>query len=186
MPELRDQPQSALGSAYELRREFGGGGMSRVFLARESALGRDVVVKVVHPELASGVNIDRFKREIQLAAQLQAADTAYDGAPISWATCIAPRLARPYDLAGRPDDATREFENYLNSTYARRGATADPQFLAGSYKRLAELYEAKGDRAKAGANYAKFIDLWKNADPEMQPKVQEAKRRLARLGAEGR
>ena len=118
--------------------------------------------------------------------EFQAADTAYDGAPISCATCVAPRLARAYDLAGRPDDAIREFENYLNSTYARRGTTSDPQFLAGSYKRLAELYEAKGERAKAATNYAKFIELWKNADPELQPKVQEAKRRLARLGAEGR
>lgn len=113
------------------------------------------------------------------------ADTPPRGPPVR-RPLLLPRLARAYDLAGRPDDAIREFENYLNSTDARRGATADPQFLAGSYKRLAELYEAKGDRAKAGANYAKFIDLWKNADPEMQPKVQEAKRRLARLGAEGR
>jgi serine/threonine-protein kinase len=45
--------------------------MSRVFLALETALGRKVVVKVLLPELAAGVNVDRFRREIQLAAQLQ-------------------------------------------------------------------------------------------------------------------
>src|SRR5687768_13278727 len=44
--------------------------MSRVFLARERALDRQVVLKVLHPEL-SGVNVDRFRREIQLLAQLQ-------------------------------------------------------------------------------------------------------------------
>src|SRR5687768_1653481 len=44
--------------------------MSRVFLARERALDRQVVVKVLHPEL-SGVNVDRFRREIQVVAQLQ-------------------------------------------------------------------------------------------------------------------
>src|SRR5688572_11582053 len=44
--------------------------MSRVFLARERALDRQVVVKVLHPEL-SGVNVERFRREIQVAAQLQ-------------------------------------------------------------------------------------------------------------------
>jgi hypothetical protein len=27
-----------------------------------------------------------------------------------------------------------------------------------------------------------FVDLWKNADPELQPKVTEVKQRLARLG----
>lgn len=68
---LFDQLQTSLGSAYRLERELGGGGMSRVFLAHESALGRKVVVKVLHPELAAGVSIDRFRREIQLAAQLQ-------------------------------------------------------------------------------------------------------------------
>lgn len=45
--------------------------MSRVFLALETALGRRVVVKVLLPELAAGVSVDRFRREIQLAAQLQ-------------------------------------------------------------------------------------------------------------------
>jgi serine/threonine-protein kinase len=45
--------------------------MSRVFLALERVLDRKVVVKVLLPELAAGVNVDRFRREIQLAAQLQ-------------------------------------------------------------------------------------------------------------------
>jgi serine/threonine protein kinase len=60
-----------LGDAYVLERELGGGGMSRVFLAFERALGRKVVVKVILPELAAGVSVERFRREIQLAAQLQ-------------------------------------------------------------------------------------------------------------------
>ena len=68
---LRDQLQTALGSAFVLDRELGGGGMSHVFLAHEQALGRQVVVKVLLPELTAGVNLDRFRREIQLAAQLQ-------------------------------------------------------------------------------------------------------------------
>jgi tRNA A-37 threonylcarbamoyl transferase component Bud32 len=68
---LFDQLQTSLGTAYRLERELGGGGMSRVFLAHDAALGRKVVVKVLHPELAAGVSIDRFRREIQLAAQLQ-------------------------------------------------------------------------------------------------------------------
>src|SRR5688500_18962717 len=45
--------------------------MSRVFVADETALGRKVVIKVLPPELAAGVNVDRFKREIQVAARLQ-------------------------------------------------------------------------------------------------------------------
>ena len=48
--QLREQLQQTLGEAYRLERELGGGGMSRVFLAVETALGRNVVVKVLLPE----------------------------------------------------------------------------------------------------------------------------------------
>jgi serine/threonine protein kinase len=68
---LQEQLQLALGETYLLERELGGGGMSRVFVANERALGRKVVVKVLLPELAATVNIERFRREILLAAQLQ-------------------------------------------------------------------------------------------------------------------
>src|SRR5688500_2116378 len=71
MSTFQERLQAALAPAYTLERELLGGGMSHVYLATESALGRQVVVKVLPPELAAGVNRDRFRREIQLAAQLQ-------------------------------------------------------------------------------------------------------------------
>ena len=69
--DLRERLQAALGNAYTLERELGGGGMSRAFIADETAFGRKVVVKVLPPDLAAGVSVDRFKREIQVAARLQ-------------------------------------------------------------------------------------------------------------------
>ena len=63
--------EAALSPAYTIERELLGGGMSHVYLATERALGRSVVVKVLPPELAAGVNRERFRREIHLAAQLQ-------------------------------------------------------------------------------------------------------------------
>ena len=69
-PALLDQLRSALDSSYEIERELRGG-MSRVFVATERALGRRVVIKVLPPELTAGVNRDRFRREIQFAARLQ-------------------------------------------------------------------------------------------------------------------
>lgn len=45
--------------------------MSRVYLARDRRLGRRIVVKLLAPELASGVSADRFEQEIRLAAGLQ-------------------------------------------------------------------------------------------------------------------
>src|SRR5262245_9591295 len=44
--------------------------MSRVFLARDLALDRQVVLKILPPDLGPDVNLDRFRREIQLAASL--------------------------------------------------------------------------------------------------------------------
>jgi eukaryotic-like serine/threonine-protein kinase len=67
---LLDNLTRALGEAYTIERELTGGGMSRVFVAREHALGREVVIKVLPPELSAGINRERFRREVQLAARL--------------------------------------------------------------------------------------------------------------------
>jgi serine/threonine-protein kinase len=68
---FHDNLQAALGPGYTVGRELGGGGMSRVFVAREVALDRDVVVKVLSPALAQEFSVERFTREIRLAAALQ-------------------------------------------------------------------------------------------------------------------
>src|SRR5215204_1753515 len=68
---LRQQLQDALGAEYRITRELGGGGMSRVFVACEEALQREVVVKVLPPERLAGVNSLRFFREVLLSARLQ-------------------------------------------------------------------------------------------------------------------
>ena len=65
---------AALADRYRIERELGGGGMSQVFLAEETSLGRQVVIKVVAPELAEGLSAERFAREMKLAARLQQAN----------------------------------------------------------------------------------------------------------------
>jgi serine/threonine-protein kinase len=72
--DLRDQLQATLGDTYTVERELGGGGMSRVFVAEEHALGRKVVVKVLSSDLAAGISGERFGREIRVAARLQQAN----------------------------------------------------------------------------------------------------------------
>ena len=74
MTDLRSQLQSTFGAAYTIERELGGGGMSRVFVAVEQSLGRPVVVKVLPSETAGAVSVERFRREIRLAASLQQAN----------------------------------------------------------------------------------------------------------------
>ena len=61
----------------------------------------------------------------------------------------------------------------------------DAEHLSPTYKRLGELYEAKGDKAKAVGYSQKFAELWKNADAELQPQVRAVKDKLARLQKQG-
>ena len=68
---LPDALQAKLGPAFQVERELAGGGMSRVFLAHEVALKRDVVVKVLPPDLLTTASLARFRREIEVTAQLQ-------------------------------------------------------------------------------------------------------------------
>ncbi|HMA19495.1 MAG TPA: serine/threonine-protein kinase [Gemmatimonadaceae bacterium] len=71
MSTFEENLRQALSPAYDLERELTGAGMSRVFVATDKSLGRRVVIKVLPPELTAGVNRERFRREIQVAAQLQ-------------------------------------------------------------------------------------------------------------------
>ncbi len=66
-----DHIDQLLGAEYTIERELGGGGMSRVFVANDNRLGRKIVVKTLAPELAGGVNAERFSREVATAARLQ-------------------------------------------------------------------------------------------------------------------
>ena len=69
--DLLNQLMVSLGPGYRIDRELGGGGMSRVFLAEELALGRRVVVKVLPSEFASTEGAERFQRETRVVASLQ-------------------------------------------------------------------------------------------------------------------
>jgi len=96
--------------------------------------------------------------------------------------CMLPTLGIAYDAGQQPDSAIAVFTRYIESPALLNRVGSSQFFLAGSYKRLGELWEAKGNREKAAHYYALFIDLWKNADADLQPKVAEVRRRLARLG----
>jgi serine/threonine protein kinase len=240
--ELRSQLETALGGAYRIERELGGGGMSRVFVATEMALGRSVVVKVLPPDFAGELNADRFRREVLVAAQLQhphivpllsagdAGGVPYLTMPFVAGESLRARLNREGELPvrdavkilrdvasalayahrhgvvhrdikpdnvllqtdpgsthigdalGNADSTIAIFERYIAATEPDR-SFQDRHYLAGALKRLGELYEARGDRERAASRYARFVELWKDADPELQPTVTEVRRRLRTLNA---
>jgi tetratricopeptide (TPR) repeat protein len=117
--------------------------------------------------------LDEFRR----------ADIGFDGAPPNECTpCLSFDLARAYDAAGKADSAAMMFERYLSTPFAfKADVEMDPMRLPAIRERLGQLYETLGDTAKAIDNDRAFVELWKNADPELQPRVADAKRRLARL-----
>jgi tetratricopeptide (TPR) repeat protein len=120
------------------------------------------------------------ERNYEAAVRDFRAADAPDGVPLPSTIFRDALLGRAFDLAGKRDSAIAALERYVSTPYTGRWWW-DANYLAGSEKRLAELYEAKGDRAKAIHYYQMFVDLWQHADPELQPHVVEVKKRLARL-----
>ena len=66
-----DRLTAALADRYRLDRELGAGGMATVYLARDLKHDRDVAIKVLKPELAVAIGVDRFLAEIKTTANLQ-------------------------------------------------------------------------------------------------------------------
>ncbi len=160
MEELSGRLQAALGAAYRVERELGGGGMSRVFLAEETRLARRVVVKVLPPELAAEISVDRFNREIQLSASLQhphivpllaaggSADVLYYTMPFVEGEALRTRLARDGALPVR--DAVRILKDVADAlayAHARgivhRDIKPDNVLLSGNHAVVADFGVAK-------------------------------------------
>jgi tRNA A-37 threonylcarbamoyl transferase component Bud32/tetratricopeptide (TPR) repeat protein len=118
---------------------------------------------------------------LEAVREIWKADSLPDGPSGACASCVYADLGRAYDLADMPDSAIRYWERHIETPFGGKDGQ-DASVLAGIHKRLGELYEAKGDAARAASHYSAFLSLWKNADPELQPKVAEVKRRLARVG----
>lgn len=82
-------------------------------------------------------------------------------------------LGQIYLDLGQPRDAIRWFNTFVS--------------ISGAYWPLAHLYigqayEQLGDIQRARRAYVSFLDMWGDADPEIQPIVDEARDALKRLG----
>jgi serine/threonine-protein kinase len=70
MTDQLEHLKSALADRYAIERELGSGGMATVYLAEDVKHRRQVAIKVLRPELAASLGVERFMREIEIAAQL--------------------------------------------------------------------------------------------------------------------
>jgi tetratricopeptide (TPR) repeat protein/tRNA A-37 threonylcarbamoyl transferase component Bud32 len=176
MAELSDRLHAALGDNYRILRELGGGGMSRVFLAEEVRLGRRVVIKVLPPDMAAGVNAERFEREIQLAASLQHphivqlltaganADLAYYVMPFIDGESLRAKLAREGALP--MGEVLRILHNVVdalayshNHGVVHRDIKPDNVMLSGKHALVTDFGVAKAVSASSGDGHTNLTSL---------------------------
>jgi tetratricopeptide (TPR) repeat protein len=93
--------------------------------------------------------------------------------------CSLPDIAMSHDLAGRPDSAMAALTRFVEARAIPIATKAS--WLAYSLRRLGELHDAKGNVDQAISFYAQFVELWKNADAELQPQVTKARDRMREL-----
>jgi tetratricopeptide (TPR) repeat protein len=95
--------------------------------------------------------------------------------------CGIAGMARAYDALGVVDSAIALYERYVATPDIDR-LSDDAESLARTYRRLGDLYTLREDRTKAREYYTRFVELWKDADRDLQGQVAHVRRRLARLG----
>ena len=166
---------------------------ARAILAEYDRDARDTAYRRLHQpalhealaEIALAEN-----KPTEAVSEFRKADTLPDGPSNACPVCLPVNLARAFDAAHQSDSAIANYETFLSTPFGERldvpifvefGDQVDPVYLAGVRRRLGELYEAKGDTAKAVAQYRAFVEQWKNAEPELQPRVAEVRRRLEAL-----
>ncbi len=84
--------------------------------------------------------------------------------------------ARLLHEAGRLQEAIKWYGSFTNVS------VHDLTYAARSHFDLGQLYESLGEPERAAQHYARFIELWQDADPELRDVVDEAQQRLAALG----
>ena len=191
MTDLRDDLQNALGTTYRIEQELGGGGMSRVFLAEEVALGRKVVIKVLPPEMVSGVNQDRFRREIQLAARLQhphivpllaagaTGDLLWYAMPFIEGESLRVRLARQGDLPVKDSiQILREIADALSYAHAQgvvhRDIKPDNILVSGRHVMVTDFGVAKAVSESAGGQSLTSLGVALGTPAYMAPEQASA------------
>jgi serine/threonine-protein kinase len=146
-------------------------------------------------EMVEQGDTDTAYARYQAAGHVTFAERRHDDALGLWTRARAtnPRcmlcglfeIGEIHQAAGHADSAIAYYERFLGTpALFRLGFDQGFRWLA--YRRLGELYEARGDREKAADYYGRLLDQWKDAEPGLQPVIDEVKGRVARLVGESR
>jgi eukaryotic-like serine/threonine-protein kinase len=180
-----ERPYFGLATAYAMA---GRPDRAQAILAQYDAEVRDTTLRRFQQPFREGsLATIAFaeKRYPQAIESFRRSDRRPDGPVNGCSICVLAPLAMTFDAANMPDSAIVHYERFLNTRAVDR-VFEDAWFKPHALKRVGELYEAKGQPDKAASYYTQFVELWKNADAELQPQVSDVRRRLERLGARER
>lgn len=141
---------------------------------RELRAGQNAAAWVRLDALTSGIIALEEGRPLRAIDDLRAADQGPLSSP------MLPPLGLAFERAGQPDSAIATYERYLHPMH-RVMISVDATWLAMVHRRLAALYDRMGRPTEATAHYARFVELWKDADPDLQPYVRKARTRMIEL-----
>jgi tetratricopeptide (TPR) repeat protein len=162
-----------LGSAAKARDEL------REYEARlDSASRRQAAVAIERDRGAIAMTEGKADSAVAFFRQ---SDVEADGLPTNnCPPCTSYLIGIAYDQARQADSARKYLTEYVDTNNPSH-LNSDPHYLALTLFRLGELYQDAGDAKSAISYYSRFVDLWKNADPDLQPRVAEARKRIAQL-----
>ena len=117
--------------------------------------------------------LQQGNREAALAALIEGQRTATGwGGIVAINAIVRWRIAGLLVDLGREEDAIPWYRSFQNDPYAAL--------------ELGKVYQALGRRDEAKDQYETALALWRHADPELAPKVAEARQGLAGLGFQPR
>jgi predicted Zn-dependent protease len=170
-----DRPYGTLGELYA---ELGDVPRAAAFQAaiEREGLNRGRFAEAMWRRLRGEILIAKH-RYLEAQAELRLAADADE-----CAICSLPALARSYDLAGERDSAIAVYQRYRTTPWMKR-LENDAVELGPILQRLAELYDAQGDRRRAAAADRELASLWRDGDPEFRRIAGAASARAAGRGA---
>ena len=95
-----------------------------------------------------------------------------------------PEAAAILARSGQPDSAIVLFERAMATSSLAGGAFYEATWYPQALSMLGDLYEARGDRAKAAEQYRRYVERLGDADPQLAPQVAAVRAKLARVSGE--
>ena len=110
-------------------------------------------------------------------AEAEALRAVRDVDPANWVNEAIPL----FEVLGQPDSVVARYETWMGRRQLNFRLAGDADLLPLAYERLGQLYDAKGDTENAALYYAQFVELWEEADADLQPRVAAARTRLEEI-----